>query len=598
MNILLVLPKNFLNIYEPTHFPVGMGYISACLKADGHSVYILNMNFENRPLHELLAAMIDQNNIEIVETGGLVTHYQLVKEVVDTVKQLDSTIYTLIGGGLVTGAPKIVMQGIQNADFGIYGEGELTNCELVKALNQKLPLHAIDGLIFREMKDGKSTLIQNKSRKEIENLDDLPWPDYEGFALDKMLEYAPKRYVTMSTGRSCAFNCTFCFHSSGQKYRQRSLDSFFTELDFLVDAYSIDNIYITDELFAYDEKRLNEFCDRIKNYNILWAIQLRVNIVNKKMLKLLKDTGCIIISFGLESADNKILKSMNKKITIADIEQALCHSYDIGISAHGGFIFGDIEEDIDSVETTINWWKSHKQYNIGLDLIQIYPGTYLYKYACAKGIIADELKFIEDGCPYVNISKLSDAQYHKLSIQLEELQSDNKNELDHLHIVSSDIKQRKITVSGNCKICGAENLIEKISSVRITNSLCTSCSDGFSIHPSILYHETVENNLKQLFKDNVKIAFWQANNILSSLINHFNFIKDEDFIIVDPSNIKQGTLFHDIPVHSPTSINETIDTVIICDYVRDTFIKNHIDSDFKNIKRAVGMWDLLSDNEK
>lgn len=94
MNILLVLPRVFVNLSEPEHFPVGMALVSACLKKAGHHVEILNLNFEEGDVYELLKSRIQENNIEIVETGGLITHHWMIKQIVNSVKLIDSNIYS------------------------------------------------------------------------------------------------------------------------------------------------------------------------------------------------------------------------------------------------------------------------------------------------------------------------------------------------------------------------------------------------------------------------------------------------------------------------------------------------------------------------
>lgn len=132
-----------------------------------------------------------------------------------------------------------------------------------------------------------------------------------------------KNTILMSTSRACPYQCTFCFHSSGSKYRQRSLDNFFEELDILVEKYAIKYIFIVDELFAVKMDRLKEFCQRIKPYNIKWWAEFRVNTVTKEMVDLLKDANCAVMAFGIERADNRILKSMRKNITIEQTANAL-----------------------------------------------------------------------------------------------------------------------------------------------------------------------------------------------------------------------------------------------------------------------------------
>lgn len=76
----------------------------------------------------------------------------------------------------------------------------------------------------------------------------------------------------------------------------------------------------------------------------------------------------------------------------------------LGITIQGNFIFGDVEETIETATNTLNWWKKHPQYAIILNFIVTYPGTTLHEYACEVGIIKDEVQFIKDGCPAINVS--------------------------------------------------------------------------------------------------------------------------------------------------------------------------------------------------
>ena len=589
MNILLVLPRVFVNLSEPEHFPVGMALVSSCLKKAGHHVEILNLNFEKGDVYQILENKIEENDFDIVETGGLVTHYWMIKQIVDSVKLINKSIYTLVGGGFVTGDPELAMEAIPNIDFGVFGEGEITNNEVSRAIVGEIKFSDIDGLIYRERFENKSIersdynkCKKNNPRKEIENLDMIPWPDYEGFQLDKMLEYAPKKYVTMSTGRSCKFRCTFCFHTSGQRYRQRSLNSFFEELDFLVSNYGIDNIYVTDELFADDFERLNEFCTRIKDYKILWSIQLRVNIVTKPLLQLLKDSGCIIISFGLESADNRILRSMRKGITVEMIENALRCSYEVGIEAHGAFIFGDIEEDEESINNTLRWWREHREYNVSLALIQVYPGTYLYKYACENGIIKDKIKFLEQGCPYINVSKLTDQQYVELGLRLQNEMTRVCDDIEEI-IETEYLQRNRINIKARCKKCGSEIVGSRCSIYAPKIIKCGQCNKEYTYNPYLHFKESVNENFVNIFKKSKKLAFWGSNDVLSAILRALPCLENYDYDIIGSNNIIVNQAFMGRIVKSEEILEKNeIDTVIVCDFRMNTYIKNYIKTRYKN----------------
>lgn len=197
--------------------------------------------------------------------------------------------------------------------------------------------------------------------------------------------------------RSCPFSCTFCFHPSGRKYRQRSLDNIFAEIDYLLKTTEVKQLIISDELFAVKKQRVFEFCKRISKYKINWSLQLRVTDVNPEMLQAMKDSGCVCISYGLESADNSVLKSMEKHITIEQIETALKMTYAVNIDIQGGFIFGDIAETNETAANTLKWFDANSNYGLELNMIHIFPGTPLYNFAFEHGIIRDKVEYLKKG---------------------------------------------------------------------------------------------------------------------------------------------------------------------------------------------------------
>jgi radical SAM superfamily enzyme YgiQ (UPF0313 family) len=428
---LLVMPRFVQNVGDGYQFSLGICYVSSSMKKAGYEVYTLNLNHREGNVYDILKKEIELNNINVVVTGGLSVHYNLIRFIVESTKKISSNIITIVGGGIITSDPEAAMTALEYADYGVIGEGEITNCELCYALENGISIDEVDGLIY---KSEKGKYVRTKARKEIQDINSLPWPDYEGLEFEKSLQNAPdvggmnsQKTVFMIASRSCPYSCTFCFHTVGKQYRQRSLDDFFEELEYMISKYDIEYLCLEDELFSVNFERVQQFCERIKKYNIKWWAQLRVNNITKELLTVLKESGCDTISFGLESADNRILKSMRKGITIEQIEHALKLVYDMGIHIQGNFIFGDIEETMETATNTIKWWKNHPEYKIHFSMIMLYPGTHIYEYACEKGIIKDKVKYLREGCPQVNVSKLSDVEFAELLKTLLELnKSDSK----------------------------------------------------------------------------------------------------------------------------------------------------------------------------
>lgn len=417
-NVLLVVPRYFSTPICGYIMPMGILYVSAALKASGTcNVFTLNLNHCEEDDRTVLERVISECKIDVVGSGGISGQFIEIYPLLRLVKDIDPGIVTIVGGGMITADPVPAMTGFEGyADFGVIGEGEITMPELVTAIGAGSDFSCVKGLIF---KDGDKWHITDR-RPDIMDLDSISLPDYVGFDYDRYLstngevvdgvKFSP---VAIIGGRSCKYNCTFCFHPSGSRYRQRSLDSIFSEIDHLLSNYQVNYIALREELFASDEKRVLDFCERAKSYPIVWSIQLRVDSVTKTIVDALKGSNCRYVFLGIESADNRILKSMRKNITIEQVEKALDLTISAGLDTRSTVILGDEFETMESATRTLEWWREHRKYSaIDLGLIIAFPGSTLYKHARRNGKIPDPVQFLKDGCPVINLSEnLSDEEF-------------------------------------------------------------------------------------------------------------------------------------------------------------------------------------------
>ena len=432
LRYMLVIPHKATNKYA---FPAGLGIVAASLKASGRIVYTLNLDIYNNPIQKLQNEILS-NRIDVLMLGGFSVEYNIIYSILKAAKQVNPKIITTVGGGIITADPITSMIALEFADYGMIGEGELTVNALAYALENDESLADMPGLVF--FKDG--LWYANTSFPEIRNLDLIPYPDYKGFEYDRIFNddslsnkwtrrSGSNKIVYLNITRSCPYLCTFCFHTCGNHYRRMSMDGIFRFIDWILQNYpTIEALSFDGELTFSDEKYATEFCRRIAPYNLRWRANTRADIITPSMLANMKNSGCNSIMFGIESADNSILKSMNKKITIEDVERAFDYANQVGIYARGTLIFGDPEETEESLKKTIDWYLSHRQWsdidnfwNITLGLIKAYPGTKLYKQACERGLIKDKVKFLKDGCPPINLSKLPQEVYDNLPVLIQEL---------------------------------------------------------------------------------------------------------------------------------------------------------------------------------
>ncbi|MDR2089691.1 MAG: cobalamin-dependent protein [Clostridiales Family XIII bacterium] len=411
LNCLLVVPRMAESDRAAYLFPTGLAYISSAVKASGRNLHVLNLNYKN-DCYALLRSTIIDRDIRVIMTGGLSAQYKELKTILDVSKSVNSEIIAIIGGGIVTAEPGVAMQALENADFGVIGEGETAINELLYALENNEDALNVPGVIGNG--------FCNSPARAIDDLDILPFPDYVGLnyyeiqSKENSLLNADMRSPSLILSRSCPFCCTFCFHSSGVKYRRRSIDNVFKEIDWLIKTFAIDSLMINDELFCDKSDYVLEFCERMKPYNIKYWAQTRVDTVNKQKLQAIKDSGCDILCMGIESADNDILKSMKKNITVKQIEMAYDSAIEVGLVPTGNIILGDLAETAQTYRNSLDWLRRNPQYSVSVFGLLTFPGSHVYRVACERGVIKDRVKYLRDGNFQINITNMTDEEYRKM----------------------------------------------------------------------------------------------------------------------------------------------------------------------------------------
>lgn len=515
MKVLLAIPKFVSGPGYSYDFPLGIAYISAAMKVAGHDVHCLNLNNHAEKPEDVVTEHIRAIDPDVFGSGSLSPHFKSIEAILKAAKAAKPDIVNLVGGGVVSADP-ITSLAMLGADIGVIGEGEITVLEILDAIAEGRDISAIGGIVFNGP-DGKT--VQTRPRKAIKDLDSFPWPDYEGFAAEKVISAGSPtdnyffqtnenpRSIPMIASRSCPYACTFCFHPTGRVYRERSLDGFFEELDAVIEKYGVNMIAILDEIFAVRKQRLLDFCGRIKPYNLKWMVQLHVTTVDREVLGVMKDAGCTYISYGLESVNNDILLSMQKRSTRDQIETALKLTYEKKIGIQGNFIFGDQAETLETANDTMDWWAQHRHYHINLIQVQIYPGSPLCRRAVDKGLIADMKELIRN--PYLNVTSMDDGTYvglvRKLNVAQESI-------LNPAKIISFEKQEKEHPLRGDlyrveweCPRCGEHNYFRDIllnynthfQSFYLT---CRGCFSRFDIENrsrKYWFHEKAEELYKQ-----------------------------------------------------------------------------------------------------
>ncbi len=430
--ILIIVPRqlNLDKINYKYSFPLGLGYIASILKKQEYNVDCFNLNHSEGKTTDLVKAALIKKEYDFVAIGNISLGFNSTKEIINSVRSFNSKIKIILGGVIVIAEPELMFN-LLNPDFAVIGEGEETIIELLESIEKKQDLKRVKGLVF---KDESGNLIITEPREPIKDLDPLPWPDFESMGFSEYLNHQHTnfsfshnsfdytRIYPIIGSRGCPFNCTFCYHYS--TYRARSVKSIMDELREMVKKYQINMIGFYDECISVNKSRLFEICDGIRKlreeipWELKWIPQMTVQKIDDEVLKNIKDSGGVVISYGFESFSQKVLKSMRKPITPQMIENAFVKTINAGIGIQANFIFGDIAETKETANETLSWWKKNARSQINLAFIQPYPGSEIYKHCLRKGIIKNEAEFIKNevsSTHYYNMTEgMTDKEYAQM----------------------------------------------------------------------------------------------------------------------------------------------------------------------------------------
>jgi len=334
---------------------------------------------------------------------------------------------TIAFGTHVTAIPRETLRAYPSLDFVLRGEPELTLRELVDTLNQ-IPnpksqspkpepqalwsemeaefadrlhklfteadpdwrpvwlnlkpetsnLRPIKGLVWR---DGQEIVV-NTDRPFIRNLDDLPLPRHDLLPLDKYRAPLVRgNYAFVVTSRGCPGNCRFCIKhvSYGRSVRFRSPENILAELE-LLDELGVRSVHMYADLFTVSREQVVGLCELIleRGLRLRWTCNSRVDFVDPEMLRLMGQAGCWMISWGIESGSEEVLRCARKGITLEQVERALHWAHEAGIRNWGYFIIGLPGETEDTIRETIRF---SRRLPLDLALFHIaapYPGSPLF----------------------------------------------------------------------------------------------------------------------------------------------------------------------------------------------------------------------------
>jgi len=395
MKVLLINPPSFKEIlgnnpsiieeergYNP---PLGLLYVAAYLEAQGrHEVAVIDSQVEELS-YEQLETRIRAYGPDVVGLTAMTFTLLDVMQTIKLVNVISPEIQVVIGGPHAHLFPEETLN-LPGVDYVVIGEGEESFSHLLDHINQPEELKRFQGLVFYH----QGAIVNTGVGALIRDLDALPFPARHLVPYQRYSSLLAKRtpVTTMFTSRGCPYRCTFCDRPHlGKRFRSRSPKSVVDEMESCI-GLGIREFLIYDDTFTVSRKRVQGICEEIqrRKLEIGWDIRGRVDTVDLDLLKKMRAAGCERIHYGVEAGTEKILKVLNKGITLTQARDAFRWTKEVGIETLAYFMIGSPTETREDMLQTIQFAKSLKADYVHITILTPFPGTKVYFDGLEQGI--------------------------------------------------------------------------------------------------------------------------------------------------------------------------------------------------------------------
>lgn len=402
--IVLVIPP--YKESKKGHLPLlSIGYIAAYLEQGGYEVKIIDAIALNIGEEETVDLILKENSDAVGITTVTSSRFSAIK-IIKLLKEKNKNLFVFAGGRHFHSVARESLEDILELDLIVRGEGEETCLELLNFYFEGKNFEECRGLALR--KAGK--IIFTPERVSL-NLNELPFPAWHLFNLslyNQTLEGEKKtKAIGVISSRGCPNNCVFCANNSFLRtLRLLSPEKFVDQIEFLNKNYGYIGFDIWDDTLTMSRKHILGICDEIikRNLKIIWYARARVNTVDEEILKKMKEAGCKIIGYGIESGSEKVLREIKKNITIKQAKDAVRISAKLGFITKCWFIYGLPSETIDDIKKTRELMRQFKNYGAryGARVMNfsnfplLYPGTPLTESATQENIFPKNFRWSKE----------------------------------------------------------------------------------------------------------------------------------------------------------------------------------------------------------
>jgi len=379
------ISKYFAKTSGGTYIPYNLALLAAITEKAGHEAKIIDGELEKISLEEIVKRSMDYNP-DVVVLTGMTPFYNIAVECATMLKAKKSNASICVGGPHTTIMEEKAFN--KEFDFGFVGDGEESWVKFLDAKENKIDFSNVPGLMYRE----NGIVKKVKRAHATKDLDQYPMAAYH---LLRMGEYkigtlkGRLPFTSIMTFRGCPWKCIFCASDALDTTRilKRSIKSVVDEMQHIVEKYNVRHFMVLDDVLTLVRKRTVEFCNEIINrkLNITFEGSTRANLLDEELVALMKKAGLTRLSFGLETVDEDMRKTMNKKVPLEAYTQsnALLNKYNV--EALNSVMLGLPGETEANVWKTLNFLSKSKEVKqANFAIATPYPGTKFHEMA-SKG---------------------------------------------------------------------------------------------------------------------------------------------------------------------------------------------------------------------
>lgn len=412
MRILLINP----NLIGLEYIPFGLASLSAILKKNGHSVFLLDGTWGRIAAKKVLRS-VEETRPDVIGFSVLSGDFQHVANLAKEIKKY-TKLPILLGGIHPTVAPEesIAQDGV---DMIAVGECDQAILDFASKLDAGDETLNVPNFWIKRGQD----IQRNQLLPLVFDLDSLPFPDRHLFAFERYLE-ARNGDADIMASRGCPWACTYCINSylrrlyqgKGPYLRFRSPEAIVSEIKYLLEQFCVKSFSFQDDTFTCNRSWLEEFASEYgRNIRLPYRCNARAEDLTDELCEMLVESGCATVFVGVESGDEEARRRiLGRGASNDQIRVAFENARRAGLKTVSYNMVGSPYENKESLWKTVELNREIMPDGITVSVFQPYPGTALREECREKDLLTtDQVPLSHQFKSIVRLAELTPSQVER-----------------------------------------------------------------------------------------------------------------------------------------------------------------------------------------